>query len=334
MNLLKVIPHLGFIKLLALSGFPIKSTDGIKGIKEKVVEESFNSIDDKYYEYYINEMMDDKATATMVKKNRKIREDNSVEIDSLKHKPIISDPNILVKHIRGGADITTAMLSPYSREIKDVNGCAKSVYHILRCKKLRQYIEISILLERFRADIVKNWNRHTQENDFKLSETNLYFYLLYFWDVASGSLRKRGADIMDIYEYLVYDKQNPYYSPHIELMFNPVADALSYFGLMNEFDRMQDIRDLRGKSGRLIKSRLSKKHQSIGRGVTEIFSHTDSQLQEDASKGDSAESLRAEIRRMIERLKIMPQERKTLYQLKDEVVDTGNIEQDSPVKNK
>lgn len=334
--LLKIIPHQEYIKALIFAGYPLESTDSVKGIDEILLDDHFNEIDIKYLKMIETKLMIDPLAKEVIKDNRKIQGYNRKEIDVDKHKRLIIDPITIKKHIpfqSVGNDIVS-LQSPLNYQNKTLKLVYRAMW-ILRRQKLRQYIEVSVMLGRYMSDILSAWNSsHVYGRGTKISSADVHYYLRAFWNISRSTLRKKGADIMDIYEYIMCDEGNSHYDIHRELIMGEEVDVLSAFGCTDTASRAVDIRKLRGMTTRNIKNKLEKKNSPLGKGLVDIFVHTDTQLKEAEAKGSGSDEMREEIERMKDRLIIVPIERRKLSELKDDYVDPKKIEQDSLVTKK
>ena len=152
--LLKIIPHQEYIKALIFAGYPLESTDSVKGIDEILLDDHFNEIDIKYLKMIETKLMIDPLAKEVIKDNRKIQGYNRKEIDVDKHKRLIIDPITIKKHIpfqSVGNDIVS-LQSPLNYQNKTLkphiqitNSISYTSYQYKdNQRKIRRYMHIAL----------------------------------------------------------------------------------------------------------------------------------------------------------------------------------------------
>jgi len=332
---LRAVPHENYIKVLMLSGVPIKSTGTQNSIDDVLVDDNYNSLPEYYYKLIEDECRIMPGGSEMIDKNRLVQEYNSKLIRPATAKILMVSDSVSKEFRRPDIFRDLVNYQNFKRKRFKYSGSYRILY-LLRTETARQYVECAVLTRMALTDLTKGWNDITVgQTTVKLKPIVISEYIYYFWNCRESTLRKQGTTRLDIMSYLDADKQNKFYRPHRELLFREPSVTKHKFGTFSEDERRIDISVMRGKTrDRIMDILSSEKHRSISADILDLFKYCDTQVKESADQGKSVDEYKAVIEDFKHRIVVCVEEDIALDDLKNRKVDPRTIEMDQPINKK
>jgi hypothetical protein len=317
-RVIRAIPHKNFIKVLFLSGIPLKSTENVPGIDDVLVGYDFNSLAaaGDTYSKILEECEKIPGGKEMITENRIAMEHNAQCYNNDEGKEIIV-VNSVCDHFRSPKIFYDLVkrngILPWKR------ACTYSfrISRMLTSEKTRKFIECGVIVNMTLMDIIRGL-REIYKGRYAISNVHVYGYVYYFWNLSISAMRKGGIKIEDILEYLELDPQNSFYDIHNEMIFKGVDSLKLHFGVQSEEERRVDNNARRSLTTKHIDRALNNKYiKSVPQYVIDIYRHTDSQLAEAGKEDEDKETLRKEIDAIFSKITRAKAIRKRMDELKE-----------------
>lgn len=332
---LRAVPHENYIKVLILSGIPVKPTAMQNSIDETLVEDNYNSLPEHYYELIEAECRTIPGGSKMIDHNRIVQEYNAKLIRPATAKKLLILDVVAKTFRRPDVFYDLVNYQNFKRSTFKCTGVYKILY-VLRTETARQYIECCVLTKMALSELIRGWNDIAAgQKSMRLVPKNISIYVYYFWNCRETTLRKQGTTRLDIMSYLDADKRNEFYRYHRELLFREPSFTKHKFGTFSEDDRRIDINVMRGKTrDRIIEILNSTKYRAISADILDLFKYTDAQIKDSADKGKSVNEYKAVIEDFKHRIVVCIEEDISLDELKNQKIDPSLISQDQPANRK
>jgi len=236
----RIIPHEQYIKVMILSGMSQED------IAAQTSCEGFNILPDNQFERILEICKSMPDGKKMIAENIKNQKTGAG--------PFISDKILKeFKYEEYFNDLVYQCLSVPQSKYKHRQ--YQGITSILADRRVRTFLEISVIINMNPEEIKKGWRKLTGTAPEKHINSRISCYYYYYWRFTMANMRMHSAKkSIDIVSYLNIDPINQFYYPHRQMVFSSAEVLLSYFGLFSDDDRRRMEKEEYGRCHQMIMS--------------------------------------------------------------------------------